>query len=202
MSYRAHREDKDAQVSSIIPQNPVRGKHDCPDEAYKQYFKPMRGAHAEIALAACVISLPLVGLSAMLLGLVYYYRVSQNSLLSPDLQLRQPDAEGHDAYLVRFSATKLITLASWTSSVAPLLPAWVMTLMSYPAAKEILEYSRTSHMRYLPTPYQLNLYLGALTGGVGSLWNWIRYGFWRRRERLVPAVSTTVAGLMFAILIG
>lgn len=162
----------------------------------------MKGAYTDVLLAGTVIVLPMLALSGALLGLVFHYRVTQSSDLSDDLQLQDLANLDNNAYLVDFSATRLITVASWTSSVAPLLPVFVMTLYSYPIARRFLRSSRGGQASDLPTPYQLSLYLGLLGGGVGALWNWIKYRFWRRRERATPVVNTPVLVLIVATIIG
>lgn len=160
------------------------------------------GALSDIMIAVSVISLPMIILSGLLLGLVFHNLVSQNTSGSSDLQLSQVEDNEHKAYLVSFSATRLITVASWTSSVAPQLPVFIMTLLSFPSARRILRRSQQGDTDKLPTPYQLSLFLGLLDGGLGSLWNCIKYSFWRRREKFVTPVNLSMAGLAFVTLLG
>jgi hypothetical protein len=132
----------------------------------------VQGAFKDIFLAFAIIFLPLTILSGVLLGLIFYYRVvPNNSLSSTKLQLPQgSDASNDSFYLVDFSATKLTTVASWTSSVASLLPGFVMTLLSYPASSRILKASKDESAASLMTPFQLCLFVSLLKGGIGSLW--------------------------------
>jgi hypothetical protein len=92
--------------------------------------KRMKGAYTDILLAYTIIVLPMLVLSGALLGLVFHYRVTQSSDLSGDLQFQDVANSDNNAYLVDFSATRLTTVASWTSSVAPMFPVFVMTLYS------------------------------------------------------------------------
>ena len=165
----------------------------------KSYGSPRRASHgslpkhssspySDIATACAAISLPMIALSGVLLGLVFAYQVTPNS--------------DSGTYLVEFSATRLITIASWTSSVAPLLPGFIATLLSFPAARHLQRSSERDRNALLPTPYQLNLYLQLLYGGVGALWQWVKYMFWRKREKQVPVVVRLVMGLTVATLIG
>ena len=165
----------------------------------ESYGSPRRGSqglppkhpsspYSDIATACALISLPMVALTGILLGLVFAYQVTPNS--------------DSGAYLVDFSATRLITIASWTSSVAPFLPGFVMTLLSFPAARNLQKSSEEGRSALLPTPYQLNLYLQSLYGGVGSLWQWAKYLFWRKREKQVPVVIRLMTGLTIATLTG
>ena len=165
----------------------------------KSYGSPGRGAHGsfpkhssspygDVATACAAISIPMIALSGILLGLVFAYQVTPNS--------------DSGIYLVDFSATRLITIASWTSSVAPFLPGFVMTLLSFPAARHLQRSSEWGRTASLPTPYQLNLYLQLLYGGIGALWQWTKYIFWRQRETQVPVVIRLAMGLTVATLIG
>lgn len=162
----------------------------------------MAGAFQDLIIACAIISLPMLVLSAILLILIYHYRVQPTTLNGADLALSQPAIASENAYLVRFSATRLITVASWSSSVAPLLPTFVMTLMSYPAAQGILRASRNGSRGRLPTPYQMNLFISMLGGSIGSLWHWIKYRTWKNRERLVWPVKVAVAALTASNLLG
>ena len=159
-------------------------------------------AYTDIVLACLIICIPMLVLSAGLLGIIYAYRVIQTE---SDL-LFSESSNGIDidpsAYLVNYSATRLITIASWTSSVAPLLPGFVMTLLSFPAARRLLRTSQAGQEQSLPTPYQLGLYLQLLTGGVGSLWQWIRYRALSKRERQASVVTLLVLHLGSATMVG
>ena len=170
--------------------------------AGRSFPKKNSRAYADIVFACLVISFPMLVLSAGLLGIIYAYRVVQTD---SDL-LFSESSDGVDvdpsAYLVNYSATRLITIASWTSSVAPLLPGFVMTLLSFPAARRFLRTSQAGQDQSLPTPYQLGLYLQLLNGGVGSLWQWIKYRGWSKRERQASVVTLLVLHLSSATMVG
>lgn len=168
----------------------------------EQSGRRISGAHSDIWIACAVISLPMMVLSGVLLGLVFYYRVSPNSSTSAEFRLSQPTNHDRSAYLVDFSATRLITIASWTSSVAPLLSGFVMTLLSFPTARRISQSSERNRAPSLPTPYQLSLYLALLSGSFGSLWQWAKYRCWRQREGQASVVGTLVIGLAAATSMG
>ena len=170
--------------------------------AGRSFPKKNSRAYTEIVLACLVISIPMLVLSAGLLGIIYAFRVVQ-----PEADLSYPGpSDGVDidpsAYLVNYSATRLITIASWSSSIAPLLPGFVMILISFPAARRFLRSSQADQENDLPTPYQLGLYLQILTGGVGSLWLWIKYRFWSKRERQASVVTLLVLNLSSATMVG
>jgi hypothetical protein len=139
----------------------------------------VKGAVSDILLALAITFLPLAILTAVLLGIIFHYRVVPNNYSI--LQLPQGSESSYGSfYLVDFSATRLITVASWSSGVAPLLPGFVMTLLSYPAGKRILKASEDESAVSLMTPFQLSLFISSLKGGIGPLWKWSKYLVWRR----------------------
>lgn len=176
--------------------------HQVPEEEVRPGVQgqPARRASkvsSDIWIACAVITLPMVILSAILLGLVFHNEVDQSSIVSV-----QPPRDNRAAYLVNFSSTRLITVASWTSTVAPLLPVFVMTLLSFPAAQYVFKSSQQRQTTRLPTPYQLSLYVNLISGSLGSLWQWALYRSRKQRERQPPVIRTTVVGLVIALLIG
>lgn len=135
----------------------------------------MGGRIKEILLAFAVMTIPMLAFSGVLLGLVYSFRVTRNPFVSNNLAF---DTEQDDskAYFVEISATTLITVASWSSTVAPVLVGFAITLISYTVAKGILAASEAQNASQLPTPYQLSLLLRILSSGSASgLWHWLKY---------------------------
>ncbi|ETI26990.1 hypothetical protein G647_10089 [Cladophialophora carrionii CBS 160.54] len=166
---------------------------------------PIEGALRDIYWALSCISLPMLVLTATFMGLVYVYRVSHGPGAT-DSSLSSPFVDDSNAYYVNYSATRLITVSSWTSTVTSFASSFVMALVSYPIAKSYLSRSQALSMEQLPTPYQLRLIIGCVGGGFGSLWSWLQYCFWRHRSKQptllwVSALSLLGAGaLSFAIL--
>ncbi|KIW71964.1 hypothetical protein PV04_00190 [Phialophora macrospora] len=165
----------------------------------------IEGALRDIFWALTCISLPMLVLTATFMGLVYAYRVS-NDPDAVDNSLSPAFSGDPNAYYVNYSATRLITVSSWTSTVTSFASSFVMVLVSYPLAKSYLSRSKALSTEHLPTPYQLGLIIGCIGGGFGSLWSWIQYCFWRHRSKQprllwVSALSLLGAGaLSFAIL--
>ena len=94
----------------------------------------IQGRVRQIVIAFAVMVLPMLFLSALLLGLIFFYRIPPNKYAHDDLGLEQDHS---NAYLVKFSTTMLVTVASWSSTVAPVLIGFAITLASYPAAKDL-----------------------------------------------------------------
>jgi hypothetical protein len=169
----------------------------------------MSGRLTDITVAACVVTIPMVVFSAILLGLVFSHQVIIGA--TPFDQLKPvhsalEDASG--AYLVDINATSLIFIASWSSSLAPTLVGFVLALYTYPVAQNYIGQAKNRIPSGLLTPYQFSLWLRFVSGAhVGAMWNWINYlFFWRgKRQTQAPAlkrtVIVTILGLFLATLV-
>ena len=136
----------------------------------------IQGRVRQIIIAFAVMVLPMLFLSALLLGLIFFHRVPPNVYYVPDdLGLEQ---DYSNAYLVNFSATTLVTVASWSSTVSPVLIGFAITLASYPTAKDLLTASNLRDTAHLPTPFQFSLIVNAMSSSPFTLlWNWSAYTF-------------------------
>ncbi|KAI3317140.1 hypothetical protein HD806DRAFT_551106 [Xylariaceae sp. AK1471] len=97
----------------------------------------IRGTTRQICIAFLMITVPMTAFVALLLGFVYHYRVNGGDAMSPNLGTGTRGEAG--AIYVNFSATTLTTVASWSSTVAPLLLTFVISLSSFPAARKLLD---------------------------------------------------------------
>ncbi|KPI35252.1 uncharacterized protein AB675_3758 [Cyphellophora attinorum] len=173
-----------------------------PEPGQAQRTTRIHGRVKEISIAFAVMTVPMLAFSAALVGLVFYFRVTQNAFVSEDLAFDpQRDAS---VFFVDISATTLITVASWSSTAAPILVGFAVTLVSYPIASRILSASVKQDQRQLPTPFEFSLLLKMLSSGSPSaLWNWVEYSFsWRgRRARQGSAIKTLTCILTLAVLL-
>lgn len=162
----------------------------------------MKGRIQEILIAFAVMTLPLLILSGLLLGLIFHYRIKQNDFASNNLAF---DKDQNDAsvYYVRISATTLAQVASWSSTVAPMLVGFGCALVSYPVAKGLLTASEKQEVAKLPTPFQLSLIVRMISSGsISALWSWLgySYGWTGKREHQVRAVKSLTAVLALGLL--
>jgi hypothetical protein len=133
----------------------------------------MGGRSKDILFAFGVLTVPMLIFSALLLGLIYHFRIVHNSFVSSNLRFNAGYDESNVIY-VRLSATTLTTIASWSSTLAPILVGCAVTLISYPVARGILLAGQDNKPKDLPTPYQLSLMLRMLANGSpASLWHWM-----------------------------
>jgi hypothetical protein len=77
-----------------------------------------------------------------------------------------------------------------------------MVLVSYPVARTILNASKEKNTYNLPTPYQLSMMLGVLSGSIGSLWSWFKYQRWNKRERVNGVAKGSIIWLVFVSVLG
>ncbi|KIX05760.1 uncharacterized protein Z518_03732 [Rhinocladiella mackenziei CBS 650.93] len=127
-----------------------------------------------ILLPSATIVLPMAFLVAGLLALIFGYRVkSDNSLFD---QVSNSDAlSNHAVVLVNYSATRIVFVASWASTLAPLLAGFIMNLASFQAALVMYHASSGTDQHDLPTPYQYSLLVGLCLASIGRLTRYFSY---------------------------
>ena len=89
----------------------------------------MGGQTLEIGLASALLIVPMLTLAALLIGLVYRYRMPDHlSSYSLDNQTALPLGS---AYFVKYSSTTLVYIASLSSTLSTLLISAAMLLYSF-----------------------------------------------------------------------
>jgi hypothetical protein len=173
------------------------------DDGSRRTSARMHGRSKDILLAFAVMTIPMLCFSALLLGLIYHFRVTHNGSVSDNLNFNTTSTDPNAIY-VRISATTLTTVASWSSTVAPILIGFAVALVSYPVAQGILRAGRDNQPKNLPTPYQLSLMLRMLSNGSpASLWHWMMYSFgWKgQRESQGKPMKTMTWTLFLGIIL-
>jgi hypothetical protein len=146
-----------------------------------------------------MIIVPMTAFVALLLGLVHHYRVEGGDAMSPNLETGTKHETG--VIYVDFSATILTTVASWSSTVAPLLLTFAVSLSSFPAARKLLDASQAPEGPELPTPFQFSLMLAMLEKpGASTLGKLLKYKFsWKSRNSQGPAMGFLFRVLCFGL---
>jgi hypothetical protein len=190
----------------MIPRNPVHGTDDLQEVNNNEsplIGKSMTGRYANIITSFVIVTIPMLLFTAVLLGLVFHYRVSHNSPPFENLLVTGAQDEA-GVYYVNIEATVLIFISSWSSSLAPILTSFVLALAAYPIARKLLQDTRAHRLQQLLTPYQLALTLKFLDGGgAGPLWNWLKYIFgWTstRQHQGSPLKSTASVTALATVL--
>ncbi|KAK5244019.1 hypothetical protein LTR40_012382, partial [Exophiala xenobiotica] len=159
----------------------------------KDHDAQMSGRLIDIWTAFTIITIPMLAFSAALLGLVYRYRVTHS--IPTDDRLRSSDTTDEPGvYYVNLSATVLIFISSWSSSLGPLLLSFLMTLASYPLARHFWQ-NIQQQKGPLPTPFQFALSLKFIGGGGwGALYSWTSYLVgWKKQRQFQSTLLTESA---------
>ncbi|KAL1997565.1 hypothetical protein VTN02DRAFT_1490 [Thermoascus thermophilus] len=174
---------------------------DQPVDSWKEDDQPAHIAHrGRIAWNWAVVTIPIALLTAALLGLVFAFRVRHPPIPFEALRVAGIDDDEPGVFLVDLRSSVLLFLASWASSLAPLLSGFLMTLALFPVARGVRDRSTR-----LPTPYQLALLLRLVNGSlVGGLWSWTLYlvGWRGKRATQAPALLAVVAVAVLGMLLG
>ncbi|UKZ75662.1 hypothetical protein TrVFT333_003352 [Trichoderma virens FT-333] len=155
------------------------------------------GCVKEILLAFSLSVLPLLAFSGLLLGLVFRYQFTPQG----HNDARIPDENPHlnkSIIYVNLSATMLITVGSWSSTMAPLSLPFILAIASYPASKLLMRASDGNGKHKLPTPYQIALLLRVMSNSsLSSVWHCMVYmSAKRRRAPMSSALNIVVCTLV------
>jgi hypothetical protein len=163
--------------------------------------EPIRigGRVQDILVSFGITAIPMLTFSVLLLGLIYHYRVVQNDFVSPNLAFGTHENQERVVY-TSLSATTLIIIASWSSSIAPILVGFIINLTSYPIAGRLLAATEANAVNELPTPFQFSLILRmVVNGSPAALWRWLKYHFRSRRDTQGPSLRIMVTALVLGL---
>jgi hypothetical protein len=147
------------------------------------------GGKTVIFTTLTLIMVPMLGLAALLLGLVLANNVEKpanDAPTSTSLTLDLRAEFDSSAFYVDFNPTTLVTIASWSSTVAPLLAVCAMMLVAFPLAQSLRDNSQTSGSN-LPTPFQFSMLLDSLSAGITPLWSVMSYWCWPHKDGKMPS---------------
>ncbi len=161
----------------------------------------MDGVMLDIGLASATIIIPMIGLSAILLALVFSNQMPNNNS-TYKIGNGTATALG-SAYYVDFSATTLVFIASLASTAATVLLSAAMLLASYLFASGLAKQSDNGEDSLLPSPYQLELMIRMIDGRLAVLWSYMLYLFGSKHKRIsiTPALRNASAMMGFLLLL-
>lgn len=114
----------------------------------------MKPGFKTITCFFAAVFFPLIAFSIAILWLIFHHRVQP--AFSSQLNLQTAPNDNDAAYYyVNFSATQLLFITSWSSTAAPILVGFVMTLSLFPISRKLFQVSLSDNLRRLPTPYQV-----------------------------------------------
>ena len=158
---------------------------------------------------ATLAVVPVLAFTVTFIAIVAVHRV-QRDMTSPfdDIKVSKRDWV---TLLVQFSPTRLVFVAGFGSTIAPLLLGSLMTLWHYPTARKLFILSSQEHPDKLPTPQQLSMLISLSAGSIDELRKYVLYRCRRFRAKeanmltasaLVLFVSALLAGLVLLADIG
>ena len=100
-------------------------------------------------------------LSVLLLGFIVPFRVQNHPAAASDFTYPLNENPEGSIYTLT-SASTIVTISSWSSTIITLIITFSMQLWSYYAASILSETSRQGDPCYLPSPYQLAVLIVAL----------------------------------------
>ncbi|KAJ8112531.1 hypothetical protein OPT61_g5117 [Boeremia exigua] len=140
------------------------------------YTPPVRiSTHTHNILVACgLIVLPMIIFTSVALAFVFSNTVSNEGCsfdnLCPTAGLINTTSNAY--YYVDFSATSLVFISSWSSTISFTLVGVLMSIYAYSVAAQMLHHPNFApHHRDSPSPYQLSLVIRVLNAEILSLWS-------------------------------
>ena len=152
-------------------------------------------------LAAFLAIAPLLALFATLISLLGLYKVKPSSHSRADFSFNESGSDS-TAFYIDYDATRYTTVASWTSSIALLLPGFLTSLIWYRQTQQLESDASLTRYDKLLTPYQLSLLLNLKSGTLSSLWEYVSYILSRRREKQARFLLNTGFVVFLSTLLG
>ncbi|RVX73514.1 hypothetical protein B0A52_02402 [Exophiala mesophila] len=146
-----------------------------------------------VILPAFIIIVPMTFLIGALFGLILGYRVKSDKSLFTQVS-NSHLLENRGVFLVNYSATRIVFVASWASTMAPLLAGFIMNLHSFQSALVMTRSSSGFDQHDLPTPYQYSLLVGLCLASIGRLWRFFSYS--AGKDVVIPPVLRRAARML------
>jgi hypothetical protein len=151
-----------------------------------------------ILFAAFMAIIPVLALALTLLIILFKYQIKSSDA---DV-ISKATVDDADAYFLKFDTTRYATVADWASSIAMLLPGFLMTLMWYHVAYEIQKLSMSDEKGELPTPYQTSVLISLKSGSFLTLLEFLLYTVSWLRAKQSPILARTGRILILASVLG
>jgi hypothetical protein len=136
-------------------------------------------AHTHNILLACgLIVVPMVAFTSVVLAFVFANIVSNQGCSFNDLchTAGLINATSNTYYYVDFSATSLIFISSWSSTVSFALVGVLMSMYAYSIAAQMLHHPNLApQLGNSMSPYQISLILRVLNAEILSLWSIVQH---------------------------
>jgi hypothetical protein len=176
---------------------------------------PLEFHNRSIIFICCLVIFPMVAFTAVILWMIFFYRVEATDCSVPELcvapALLNATKFGSGDYIIDFPAAKLVFIASWSSTVSSLLIGCIMLMYGYIAADALLKLSDAdSREQIYPNPYEVTLLIRVINADLFVLWdtaaNSIKNCFRKGpnanapRSRMPNVLRTTMMVLLVSVL--
>jgi hypothetical protein len=136
----------------------------------------------------------------VLLGLIYVNRLPSAVGPNDNGSVRHVET-CKDGLFVNYPATRLTFVSSLISTAATYMSLPIMILASFPISRGLIKDSKRSSQTALPSPYQSNLLISLLAGGLNSLWNTVEYLIVWRKKRVQVYRAVTTCALILGVMV-
>ncbi|KIX98318.1 uncharacterized protein Z520_05619 [Fonsecaea multimorphosa CBS 102226] len=177
----------------------IRRQYDTPEEESRLDPELLANENLiqTVLLPATIICVPIALLAATLLALIYMYKVQPvPSLFNPT----EASVHGPGFVLVNFAATRLVFVASFLSTLAPLLGSFILSVFALPVSRRLRDASREAKYLNLPTPFQMSLLIGILVASAQQLRSYLWYLVRRRRPSIPPVLHCAASMMLLSLL--
>ena len=190
-----------AQEHPLQERNASQSQGEGTEKLKQPWRGIMGGQYWEIALASSFLVLPMLVLSIVLTSLVYYHLMPDNS--SSYSQGNATNLPLGSAYYINYSATRLVFIASASSTLSTILIGTAMILFSYLTAHYLAGRSDTDETGDLPSPYQLEILIRLLDARLIAMWSFLQYGLGAKGKRIpvIPDIWRAVSMLGILVLL-
>jgi hypothetical protein len=195
-----HRWSNGVTFQSIQPSNPSQPYSILNDDQSSVSEHNHRPLLRNVIWPMTAVILPITLLSGVLVGLVWGYRVVPEQGLFP-YSSNANQTIGSAWILVDYSATRLVFVASWLSTLAPALASFIMVLWSLRVAQAMRAASVALDAGHLPTPYQLSLIIGVTLASTQRLRRYFEYVLSGSRPQIPPILHKAALILTLCILL-
>ena len=197
-----HRFPQDSPQPSILGSSNSRRLNKRPPNQDFVKVKAVQNVWQTLVWPAVAICIPMVLLAVGLTYVVFEHRVKveENVFQAED---ERGDFKDHRYILVDYSATKLVFLASFLSTLAPLLAGCIMSLVTILIYQDLHNSSEVAQFPSLPTPYQTSLLIGILAASYEQFVSTIAY-LWssKRTAKASPVLMYAVSIFGVTIILG
>ena len=143
-----------------------------------------------------LVGLPMLAFTAALLVLVFIYRLPNSTTHPFGVSTRV--SSDRQSILVNYSATRLTFIASWSSTLAPMLLGSLMALWHIPTACKLAASTVHNTASALPTPRQLSILIGLASGSLDELRKYFMYQSARVRAKQPQILTRSVLILVIS----